>query len=576
MKSKRLGRQLKKTFGDQAIDESLIQLKSSLAGLADDEARERLTTVIDTFPDFLAMVDEAYGQLEDKIQMAQRNLEVSSQELTSANGDLFRLNQTFDAMVNSLGQGFIIFGADGKCLPVHSKACVRLLEANPASKPLVDVLRVPEERRACFLDWINLLFEEVIDFEDLVDVGPKTFPHSEGLVVSLEFKPVRGREGKLENVVVIATDRTTEVRAKQEAYRMHAFATMVTSILKDKNQFRDFVQVSREIIEDATRLVDQKAFGPADFAAVKRGLHTLKGAAGTFGVLQVKDLVHEIETRISAENDLSWAQEHLRDSLGEVKGLFEALLAEHKELFDEVLQHREPVREVPLGSLKRFASRLEKDASRPLVDEFRDEFMTVPATQVFARFNAVLADAAKKLGKKIDPIEFSGDAIRIVPEAYQGFLSSLVHVFRNIADHGIECEAKRRERGKKASGRVRVTTTQGLVQGRSALHLVIEDDGSGIEVERIRSKLRESGRESLAREANDEQLMNLIFDAGFSTARQVSEMSGRGVGLDAVKHEVEKLGGQITVSSQPGLGTRFTILVPLCPSADARAESRVS
>ncbi|RYZ65240.1 MAG: hypothetical protein EOP09_14585, partial [Proteobacteria bacterium] len=282
MRSKRLTRQLKKAFGDESIE---ANLKAVLDNLPDTVAEKAaLQHFADVLPEFLNSVQESYDQTEERVVMAQRSVDISNVELTEVNQNLFNLNKTFQAMVNSLGQGFFLFGADGVCLPVYTKACETLLEVVPAGLQASKVLGVPEEKAEYFQRWCDLLFREVIEFSEIAAAGPSTFPHSKDLSVAIEYKPVRDYDGNVELIVAIVTDRTNEVRAKKEANEMQAFAVLVSSIIRDRERFRRYVDSARVILRETWDMIDRDFLQEQELQVIKRQLHTLKGVSGSFGM----------------------------------------------------------------------------------------------------------------------------------------------------------------------------------------------------------------------------------------------------------------------------------------------------
>jgi two-component system, chemotaxis family, sensor kinase CheA len=568
MSGKRLQRQLKSVFGDEKIVDRLRSLASSVAGKNDPNAIEELRTFIENFPAFLQSVDMYYDQFEDRAALAQQSIDLSSQELSIHNARYTNLNRLFETIVNSLGQGFLIFDRDGFCLSTYSKACESLLGCSPAGLHVSEALRVPVEKRETFLDWIRLLFQDMIDFEDLVDVGPKLFPNTDQKVVTLEYKPVRTAEGRLEMVVVIATDRTLETSARQQAHKMQAFATLMASILKDKERFKRFVAATRQILSDVYRAINATEFDHEILAEVKRNLHTLKGAAAAFGVIQVSDEINHLETKLSDESDLKRLKYILSSSIPAIDNSFEGMLDEYREILAEILVDREPSRIIPIDTLELYAKKIRKlgPEGQKLYTDFMDEVVKVPLHRIFADFDEVLQTSAKKLNKKVEPLQIVGDEISVFPESIDAFRASLIHVFRNIVDHGIENEMVREQRGKPAAGRIICEFRAMARSGGNFLRIIINDDGNGVDVYRVRMRLEKTGQESEG--LSNKQLINKIFDAGFTTASAVTEFSGRGVGLDAVKYEVERLGGTIDVRSDIGRGTAFIIELPLDESGN--------
>lgn len=184
----------------------------------------------------------------------------------------------------------------------------------------------------------------------------------------------------------------------------------------------------------------------------------------------------------------------------------------------------------------------------------------VAIDQVFRRFPRVVRDASIKLGKPFR-LEVIGGETEIDKSIVELISDPLLHLVRNACDHGIESAESRRAAGKPEEGLITLRARR--VGNRIAIE--VADDGSGIDPERIADKAIEKGLVDVQEiaEWTDQQKLALIFLPGFSTAAQVSDMSGRGVGMDVVKTTVDALGGSVTVSSVPEQGSRFVIKLPL-------------
>ena len=167
---------------------------------------------------------------------------------------------------------------------------------------------------------------------------------------------------------------------------------------------------------------------------------------------------------------------------------------------------------------------------------------------------------AEKLGKLVNPLEITGDDILVDYDIYYNFSKTLVHLFRNMIDHGIESPEERLEKGLKSEiGNVKCNFT---FSDSKEIIMEFSDDGAGIDFDLIRKKLIEKKRIPDIIEISEEILVDTIFDDGFTTNTKVSDVSGRGVGLSALKSEVLKLGGKISVSTKKGFGTTFKITIP--------------
>ena len=183
-----------------------------------------------------------------------------------------------------------------------------------------------------------------------------------------------------------------------------------------------------------------------------------------------------------------------------------------------------------------------------------------PVGKVFSRFPKVARDVARSLQKEVE-LELIGAETELDRNLVEALADPLVHLVRNAIDHGVETPALREATGKPRSGHVRLSAQQ---EG-DYVSIEVQDDGAGIDPERLREKAREKGLidiEAAARLSTDECL-HLIFLPGFSTKAEVTDISGRGVGMDVVQSRIRELSGTIQIQSELGRGSRFMIRVPL-------------
>jgi two-component system, chemotaxis family, sensor kinase CheA len=200
------------------------------------------------------------------------------------------------------------------------------------------------------------------------------------------------------------------------------------------------------------------------------------------------------------------------------------------------------------------------------VRELQDGIMKarmLPVSSVFDRFHRVVRDLAK-IGGKAVTLEVRGEETEIDKKVIDRIGEPLVHLVRNAVDHGLETAAERTAAGKPAEGRVRL----GAYQEGDRICIEVADDGRGLDRAAIARKAIEKGliSETDAAAASDDRVLSFIFLPGFSTARKVSDISGRGVGMDVVRRVVEDMGGGVRVHSTPGAGTTVTIALPLTMS----------
>lgn len=183
-----------------------------------------------------------------------------------------------------------------------------------------------------------------------------------------------------------------------------------------------------------------------------------------------------------------------------------------------------------------------------------------PVGKVFSRFPKVARDVARSLKKEVD-LELIGAETELDRNLVEALADPLVHLVRNAIDHGVEMPDLREAQGKPRMGHVRLSAQQ---EG-DYVSIEVQDDGAGIDPEKLRAKAREKGLidpEAAAR-LSSEECLHLVFLPGFSTKQQVTDISGRGVGMDVVQSRIRELSGQIQVQSELGRGSRFLIRVPL-------------
>lgn len=182
----------------------------------------------------------------------------------------------------------------------------------------------------------------------------------------------------------------------------------------------------------------------------------------------------------------------------------------------------------------------------------------VPISHVFNRYVRMVRDMGAQLNKEID-LQISGEQCELDKSLIEKIIDPFAHLIRNSIDHGIETPQQRIAAGKPARGSISLHA-----EHRSGTVVVtIKDDGRGLNHEKIRAKAIERGLLDAKATVSQEHIAQFIFGAGFSTAAQVTDVSGRGVGLDVVRSNIQSIGGSVEVSSTPGQGTQFTLRLPL-------------
>lgn len=223
----------------------------------------------------------------------------------------------------------------------------------------------------------------------------------------------------------------------------------------------------------------------------------------------------------------------------------QAMLAETTSTFDPALHDR----------LFNGMAQLERNAR-----DLQEAVMSIrmmPMDYVFSRFPRLVRDIAGKLGKEVELVTF-GQATELDKSLIERIIDPLTHLVRNSLDHGIETMEARRAAGKSATGQLVLSAAH---HGGNIV-IEVSDDGAGLRRDKILAKAQKQGMQ-VSESMSDEEVWQLIFMPGFSTAEQVTDISGRGVGMDVVKRNIQSMGGHVEISSRQGAGTTTKIVLPL-------------
>jgi two-component system chemotaxis sensor kinase CheA len=273
------------------------------------------------------------------------------------------------------------------------------------------------------------------------------------------------------------------------------------------------------------------------------------------GVVEAKKVAHALRAQRQCE---AAGQARLRemvkvdleylDSLVETIG--ELVIAESMLVnLPEVAAVRSPRARGHLAQLAKIARDLQSAGLR---------LRMVPVRGAFQKMARLVRDLSRKSGKRVRLIQ-SGEGTEMDRNLVERLADPLVHMIRNAVDHGIEPAEERQRRGKPSLGSIWLAA---YLEGGSIV-IEVRDDGRGLDREAILAKARSQGLVRVGEALSDAEVMELIFAPGFSTAAQVTEISGRGVGMDVVKSAIQAMRGRVLVSSTPGKGTTFRIVLPL-------------
>lgn len=312
-------------------------------------------------------------------------------------------------------------------------------------------------------------------------------------------------------------------------------------------QAGSILRVDSKRIDNLLNLVSETVINKATFNQISAQFSELQSgfqtAQGQFRD-KIKELFDELPQYLAAIESgrpIKEVKKEIVERYGALYGAFDAFESDFK---SNVAKFRGTAQ-----NLGRITSELQEGVMR---------IRMVPISQIFSRFPRLVRDLSKSLSKKVNLV-IQGEDTELDKSVIEDLLDPLMHSVRNALDHGIESAAERRAAGKPEEGTVMLKASN---EGNMII-IEISDDGKGIDIDAVKRKAVERGIIHPNKALTELESFNLIFEPGFSTAASVTNISGRGVGLDVVKRQIEKLNGMVTVTSQRGKGTKFTIKLPL-------------
>ena len=336
----------------------------------------------------------------------------------------------------------------------------------------------------------------------------------------------------------------TQAPAAQEAPKPAAASEDAKKAGKEAGSI---LRVDSKRIDDLLNLVSETVITKATFNQISMQFGDIQGELHNIQSLyreKIKNLfdsLPEYMDSIQAGKSIKDVRKEMGENYGDVFSLFDG--------FEALLKNTVGKFRSTSQNLGRITGELQEGVMR---------IRMVPISQIFSRFPRLVRDLSKNLGKKINLV-IEGEETELDKSVIEDLLDPIMHSVRNSVDHGIESAEVRLATGKPEEGMVLLKATN---EGNMIV-IEIADDGKGIDVEAVKAKAVERGLLNPNKLLTDVEAFNLIFEPGFSTAAQITAISGRGVGLDVVRRSIEKLNGSVTVSSEKGRGTKFIIKLPL-------------
>jgi signal transduction histidine kinase/PAS domain-containing protein len=483
---------------------------------------------------------------------------------------LARKTNDIQAMLQNMPQGVLTVLEGNRIHPEYSAYLETTFEtADIAGRDVMDLVFAHSDLGSDALSQVETAIaacigEDAMNFEFnshlLVSECRRTM--ADGRVKSLElgWSPICDADQVVEKLMLCVRDVTELKQLAREASAQRRELEMIGEILGvSQEKFQDFIDSSVKFVAQNETIIRRALAKDMDkIALLFRNMHTIKGNARTYGLLQVTNAVHEAEQAydvLRKDEASPWEPESMLAQLGEVRSLID----EYAKINDSTLGRRGPGRR---GNVERFLM-VDKDriaealqvvetadpadlaslrAALARVGRTLDLIGTEKVDEVLSGVIESMPSLARELGKEPPQVTIAAHDV-VVRTQVAGLLRNVfAHLFRNAMDHGLEPAAARQAAGKGPAGHIHLEV--GLERGQLLFRL--RDDGRGLAIAKIRRRALDIG--ALADpDAPADHVAQLIFVAGFSTADAVTEVSGRGVGMDAVRDFLEREGGKVEI-----------------------------
>lgn len=369
-------------------------------------------------------------------------------------------------------------------------------------------------------------------------------------ILLVEYTPIFDEQQEFSGLLVVMSDVTADRQAERLERERKQVIEIFERVMSDRRGFLEFMDESANLI---ACIVQQPDMPVAD---LKRRLHTLKGNTMLFGVSLVAELCHDMETRLEVGE---------RPTQEDCELLLERWKATN-EAVDLALggEGRKTVLEVESRSYEEVVEAVRRQDSHDDVMGMLKSWRMEPTKVRLERLAEQARSIARRLNRGDIKVVEEDNGLALEPNDWASFWAAFVHVIRNAVDHGLEPTDEREAAGKSSVGTLLLATR--LTE--DVFEVSVKDDGRGIDWDRVRARAQERGLKA----TTHEELVEVLFSDGFSTATVASEYSGRGIGMGAVRQACEEMQGVVLVQSERGVGTCITFRFPASSMAGGRGD----
>lgn len=475
-------------------------------------------------------------------------------------------------LLDNMEEGIFSITPWGDFLPGHSSATDEMVGELADGDNFYEKLALDEDDSKILRETFEMLVtsEMGLDWEDMVKFLPSEFQPEAGRWLQARYRPVNDAAGKRQQrVMVVLRDITTEKALQEDIGRTQAHQEMVVKILQNRETFEFFYEDALKLLEECkSKLSEMTTVKRAVIDDLFRTMHTIKGTAALFALTEISEKAHAAEEvlrdlREKRDSDLSDQQRKafVRDSDGLIK-----LLGDAREMVLQLTgeggfgQKTYQLSETKIENLRRNVLAKIPERTRDEIAPLLAQLTHVPTARLLKKYGTLTRQLAEKLGKQVSFTVIDPEDTELEPDFFKKLDACFLHLIRNALDHGVEGPEEREEKGKEAVARITLLSEY----HNGGIKFTLADDGRGIDPKKVLEVGKKRGfvKSERAAEMSQEEIIRLLFIPGFSSAETLSDVSGRGVGLDVVKTDIYRLGGKLKVVTTLGKGTAFEFYFP--------------
>jgi len=516
------------------------------------------------FSKLLKAYKRTYKQLNKIIKISDKQQD----ELKEVSNHLNMKTHKVQALLDNADQGFLSFGNDFIVDDEYSLECVRLLGDNLEGKDISDILYTNDENKKHFFK--EALFNVVNEKDQLIKDAMVSLLPKEVVVnrraIKLDYKILNNQ-----TFMVVLTNITKEKILEKKIAKEQEILKMIVIIVSEPTQFYELKDDFEKFSANKKIFINPNLSFKINLNELYRDIHTFKGSFAQLRMQNCVKNLHNLETKLSTMNtqenltnqdllnilDESDMDEWLEKDLHIIKHILGI------EFFDK--QHKLEVDDKFIFNIEdKITYLLQTDNQH--INTYEDilneinKARGITLNQALGIYPKLCQDIAKSQNKNLTEFKIIGGEDILTPIHFKSFIKSLVHLFRNAIDHGIEDLETRLILGKSEYASI----TCQIKNNKDNFQIIISDDGAGIDIDKLKTKALKANlyTESELLKMNDKEILKLVFIDSLSTNDNITQLSGRGIGMGAVKSELEKLSGEIEIQSTLEKGSKFILKVP--------------